>query len=203
MISLMQLVDSFHLHSVHYMRPNAPVQPLNCTMVCCLNLSQGILYYLQCCVIAVLKWRTPSAAAWSQIQTIARRAAACIQWAQSEVATMDQSQHSTLPLYNHLIHQLVMLLHDLLLGHVADPNVDLRPTFATGLVPLMHQWKAWAPSSSPLLAKLTALGSAMLQRLASYASLIQLDECDPHWWTLAAGYFGRVHSIWELLGEYP
>lgn len=96
-----------------------------------------------------------------------------------------------------------MLLHDLLLGHVADPKLDLGPTFAAGLVPLMHQCKAWAPSSGPSLAKLTALGSAMLQRLASYASLIQLDECDPHWWTLAAGYFGRVHSIWELLGEYP
>ena len=114
---------------------------------------------------------------------------------------MDQSQQSQLPLYNHLIHQLVMLLHDLLLGHVADLELDLRPIFAAGLVPLMHQWKAWAPSSGPSLAKLTALGSAMLQRLAS-ASLTQLDECDPHWWTLAAGYFHRVHSIWELLGEH-
>ena len=115
---------------------------------------------------------------------------------------MDQSQHSTLPLCNHLIDRLVMLLHDLLLGHVADPNLDLGPTFAAGLVPLMHQWKAWALSSSPLLAKLTALGRAMLQRLASDASLTQLDECDPHWWTLAAAYFGRMHSIWELLGEH-
>ena len=42
----------------------------------------------------------------------------------------------------------------------------------------------------------------MLQRLASDASLTQLDECDPHWWTLSAAYFGRVHSIWELLGEH-
>ena len=115
---------------------------------------------------------------------------------------MDQSQHSTLTLYNHLIYQLVMLLHGLLLGHVADPKLDLGPIFAAGLIPLMHQWKAWAPSSGPSLAKLTALGVAMLQRLASDASLTQLDECGPHWWALATGHFGRVHSIWELLGEY-
>ncbi|KAL0048081.1 hypothetical protein WJX82_007291 [Trebouxia sp. C0006] len=69
----------------------------------------------------------------------------------------------------------------------------------TGLIPLMHQWKAWAPSSGPSLAKLTALGIAMLQRLVSDASLTQLDECAPHWWTLATGHFHRVHSIWELL----
>jgi len=95
-----------------------------------------------------------------------------------------------------------MLLHDLLLGHMADPKLDLQRTFAAGLVPLMHQWKAWAPSGGPSLAKLTALGSAMLTRLASDASLTQLDECDPHWWTLSAVYFYRVHSIWELLGEH-
>ncbi len=96
-----------------------------------------------------------------------------------------------------------MLLHDLLLGHMADPKLDLGPIFATGLIPLMHQWKAWVLSGGPSLAKLTALGIAMLQRLASDASLTQLDECDPHWWTLSAAYFGRVHSIWELLGEHP
>ncbi len=95
-----------------------------------------------------------------------------------------------------------MLLHDLLLGHMADPKLDLQRTFAAGLVPLMHQWKAWAPSGGPSLAKLTALGSAMLKHLASDASLTQLDECDPHWWTLSAVYFYRVHSIWELLGEH-
>ncbi|KAL0048104.1 hypothetical protein WJX82_007753 [Trebouxia sp. C0006] len=114
----------------------------------------------------VLNWCTPSAAAWGRIQQTACRAAACIQWAQSEIATMDQSQQSTLPQYNHLIDQL---------------------------------WKAWVLSGGPSLAKLTALGIAMLQRLASDASLTQLDECDPHWWTLSAAYFGRVHSIWELL----
>ncbi len=115
---------------------------------------------------------------------------------------MDQSQQSTLPQYNHLIDQLVMLLHDLLLGHMADPKLDLGHIFAIGLIPLMHQWKAWVLSGGPSLAKLTALGIAMLQRLASDASLTQLDECDPHWWTLSAAYFGRVHSIWELLGEH-
>lgn len=90
----------------------------------------------------VLNWCTPSAAAWDRIQKIACRAAACIQWAQSEIATLDQSQHSTSPLYIHLIDQLVILLHDLLLGHVPDPKLDLGPIFAAGLVPLMHQWKA-------------------------------------------------------------
>ena len=96
-----------------------------------------------------------------------------------------------------------MLLHDLLLGHMADPKLQMRQIFAAGLIPLMHQWKAWAPSSGPSLAKLTALGIAMLKRLASDASLTQLDECDPHWSNHATDYFGRVHSIWELLGEQP
>ena len=62
---------------------------------------------------------------------------------------MDQSQQSTLPQYNHLIDQLVMLLHDLLLGHMADPKLDLGHIFAIGLIPLMHQWKAWVLSGGP------------------------------------------------------
>ncbi len=108
-------------------------------------------------------WPTPNAVVWTDIQMIATRASVMLESITPE-AQLVAGCYTACKDEQHLdLRQaLIVLLHDLLGGHVLDPQLDMRPVFTFALVPLMREWVSWQTELAPL----NILCSALLMRLA-------------------------------------
>lgn len=115
-------------------------------------------------LIAAEARSTPSTASWSHIQTISCRALHCLAWAQEAEAANIHAESSS---WGCLKLALLQMLHDLLSGHLADPQIDFQAIFSDGLVLVMRQRQGWMSSVAPL----NGLMTAMLQRMARDQSL--------------------------------
>ena len=74
-------------------------------------------------------WPHPSPSAWKDIQTVALRAFVTLEWFwKSDVqARLDQQEQGPEShVYQAYRQELIVLVHQLLVGHVMDPHLDMR-----------------------------------------------------------------------------
>ncbi len=74
-------------------------------------------------------WPHPSPSAWKDIQTVALRAFVTLEWfGKSDVqARLDQQEQGPEShVYQAYRQELIVLVHQLLVGHVMDPHLDMR-----------------------------------------------------------------------------
>ena len=82
-------------------------------------------------------WPHPTPAAWKDIQTVALRAFVTLEWfGNSDVqARLDrQEQGPKSRAYQAYRLELVVLVHQLLVGHVMDPHLDMRQVVRSAVI---------------------------------------------------------------------
>ena len=89
----------------------------------------------------IKSWPTPSAAAWSDIQTVASRAFFTLEWISAVGLSGSQtSKKSDQPDCWMLMQDLAAFLHKLLAGHVLDVKLDMSRICASGLAAVLQFW---------------------------------------------------------------
>ena len=140
-------------------------------------------------------WPTPCDAAWSDIQAVASRVMITLQWLSRHVldmpvASLTPEEAKKLAM---LRRDLILVLHQLIAGHLLDADLDMATVFDLGLelvaAQLIH-------NEMGLLAW-TDLGMAFLRRLAMDTSLVpsRRDDTDARWQQ-------RIEGIWAVWWEF-
>ncbi len=115
----------------------------------------------------VESWPTPSAAAWSDIQTVASRAFFTLEWISAvglPSSTGSQtSKKSDQPDCWMLTQDLAAFLHKLLAGHVLDVKLDMSRVCASGLTVVLQIWLCYHMS----LRHVNDLALLLLKRIAT------------------------------------
>jgi len=123
-------------------------------------------------------WPTPTAAEWTVTQTVAARICATLEWLNSPTqidAFKTHYSHSPSPArtrnlnrYTDLITALFTLLHELVIGHVLDSQLDASKLSLVALKPVIAYWclanTPQVPADSQFC--IAQLGRALLQQLA-------------------------------------
>jgi len=73
-------------------------------------------------------WPTPTASQWAEIQTVALRLMVLLEWCTGELPGNEYTSEEATDLIM-LKQGLVMLLHELLLGHILDLNLNMDRIF--------------------------------------------------------------------------
>ncbi len=82
-------------------------------------------------------WPHPSPAAWKDIQTVALRAFVTLEWfGNSDVqARLDQQEKGPKSrVYQAYRRELIVLVHQLLVGHVRDPRLDMQQVARSAVI---------------------------------------------------------------------
>ena len=141
-------------------------------------------------------WPTPTAAAFTDIQTAAQRCLVTLEWTNSEAQrklTLVESVFSSG--LEALKTELIMLLHKLLLGHLQNDQLDML-----GLVSLGLHSVAQAVFTSPVcIPEVNELCCAYALRFATDNRLIASeDEGIQGFWS--PGQAG-LHALWTMLSK--
>ena len=91
-------------------------------------------------------WPTPNASQWAEIETVACRVMVLLEWSFAELCDNKHSREEKQELIK-LKQALLLLLHQLLLCHILDPNIDMQRLFRyddsmvaiPDACPLLHQ----------------------------------------------------------------
>ena len=143
-------------------------------------------------------WRTPTAASWAQISTIACRAVRTLNWA-SEADLSGPNEEMMLPYYAGLRSNVVRLLHDLLLGHLDDFTLDFGDILQVGLVPVMRECTLLRGKSPMLCLLTTALAKRWLcDNVLQQGSLHPVGHSLPG--PCSENHL-QIRSVWALMGE--
>ncbi len=73
-------------------------------------------------------WPTPTPAQWAEVEMVSFRVMVLLEWATAELHDKKHSPEETEDLIR-LKQALVLLLHQLLLRHILDPNLDMQGVF--------------------------------------------------------------------------
>jgi len=87
--------------------------------------------------IGFVLWPHPTPAAWKDIQTVALRAFVTLEWfGNSEVqARLDQQGKGPKShVYQAYRQEVIVLVHQLLVGHIMDPHLDMRQVVRSVLI---------------------------------------------------------------------
>ena len=149
-------------------------------------------------------WRTPTAAVWQEVKVLVLQAASILGWADHQLFEFRANRHEedtkvARELRLLRIKQACMqLVHDLLIGHVADGKVNFHSLMEVTVMVTMPVWG----SSSPDDRDIDALGLALLCRMV---------EEEVHLWAanhgclddqeVACQHRQAAEAIWSLLGE--
>jgi len=82
-------------------------------------------------------WPHPTAAAWKDIQTVALRAFATLEWfGDTKVQTrLDQQGKGPKSfVYQAYRQALIVLVHQLLVGHIMDPHLDMQQVVRSAVI---------------------------------------------------------------------
>ncbi len=77
-------------------------------------------------------WQQPMVSAWTDIQTVACRAFAALEWLSDkevEIRLEKQRKGPTSAWHQALVGELVGLVHGVLVGHVMDPHLNMKKVF--------------------------------------------------------------------------
>jgi len=123
---------------------------------------------------AVQSWPTPTAAAWSDTQTIAARAWLLLEWLVDQQAAAHSDGSQSHRLDNALLHQLAALLHKLLAGHVLDLKLDMQMVCASGTLAVLLACMKHGLANQHM----NDLGWLLLKRMATDATLMSCSKSD-------------------------
>ncbi|KAL3160941.1 hypothetical protein ABBQ38_009333 [Trebouxia sp. C0009 RCD-2024] len=116
-------------------------------------------------------WPTPPYYEWDHIQTVACRLFVTLEWARrSEAAAAEAALCKDE--YTQLRETLVLLLTQLLFGHLQDDKLNMQEIFRFGLKPMLEEWTVAHEGSCALW-----LGGVFFSRLSkNIAALVSLEN---------------------------
>ena len=142
-----------------------------------------------------LLWHRPEVLVWVEVQDVALRVIATLDWANSCFDEEQQGSDST-PAFQcfclELKLHLLRLLHDLLIGHFSDDGMDFWKILAAGLGPVLRSLKG-LPAKD--VCQVSPLVVALLQRTAH--DIIVGAESAP---SGTLDNFTDLQQIWSLFG---
>ena len=147
-------------------------------------------------------WPTPQGPVWSDIETVAARALVTLEWANEQSRAAFKAGHRDT--WMQLRPVLTALIHDLLKGHVLDPNLNMTWVFKFGFLAVMRE-AADCPANTDGMRCTRQLAWLFLRRLSTdKTALSVLSQAEGNSVELLFQQDRNrkaVDSIWELVGE--
>ncbi|KAL0056322.1 hypothetical protein WJX82_010026 [Trebouxia sp. C0006] len=173
--------DSYYLPSVEYMKDIVAEFPLSAhtpeaaTLNSSAPSTHSFFNMTSISTTDFVVWPHLTPAAWKDIQTVALRAFVTLEWfGDTKVqARLDQRGKGPKSLVYQVYRQeLIVLVHQPLVGHIMDPHLDMQQIARFGLGPTLRMLREAPICYAQIQQQLYELGRVLLERLRSDSTLV-------------------------------